>query len=67
MDSRADNLKRALEEPLRQIAQNAGVEGAIVVGRARESKDEQFGYNADTGEYGEDQSIQARFIGIYVI
>src|SRR5205814_6772917 len=33
-------VKRALEEPLRQIAQNAGVEGAIVVGRIRESKDE---------------------------
>src|SRR5207237_136454 len=38
-------VKRALEEPLRQIAQNAGVEGAIVVGRIRESKDEHFGYN----------------------
>jgi chaperonin GroEL len=46
-------VKRALEEPLRQIAQNAGVEGAIVVGRIRESKDEHFGYNADTGEYGD--------------
>src|SRR5437870_9958701 len=44
-------VKRALEEPLRQIAQNAGVEGAIVVGRIRESKDEHFGYNAETGEY----------------
>src|SRR5207237_3370720 len=41
-------VKRALEEPLRQIAQNAGVEGAIVVGRIRESKDEHFGYNAET-------------------
>jgi chaperonin GroEL len=46
-------VKRALEEPLRQIAQNAGVEGAIVVGRIREAKDEHFGYNADTGEYGD--------------
>jgi chaperonin GroEL len=46
-------VKRALEEPLRQIAQNAGVEGAIVVGRIRESKDEHFGYNADTCEYGD--------------
>jgi chaperonin GroEL len=46
-------VKRALEEPLRQIAQNAGVEGAIVVGRIRESKDEHFGYNAETGEYGD--------------
>jgi chaperonin GroEL len=46
-------VKRALEEPLRQIAQNAGVEGAIVVGRIREARDEHFGYNADTGEYGD--------------
>src|SRR5438477_6802600 len=49
----ANIVKRALEEPLRQIAQNAGVEGAIVVGRIRESKDEHFGYNAETGEYGD--------------
>src|SRR5438046_2206794 len=46
-------VKRALEEPLRQIAQNAGVEGAIVVGRIRESKDEHFGYNAERSEYGD--------------
>jgi len=46
-------VKRALEEPLRQIAQNAGVEGAIVVGRIRESKEEHFGYNAETDEYGD--------------
>ncbi|HET6932102.1 MAG TPA: chaperonin GroEL [Candidatus Acidoferrum sp.] len=46
-------VKRALEEPLRQIAQNAGVEGAVVVGRIRESKEEHFGYNAETGEYGD--------------
>jgi chaperonin GroEL len=46
-------VKRALEEPLRQIAQNAGVEGAVVVGRIRESKDEHFGYNAETSEYGD--------------
>jgi chaperonin GroEL len=44
-------VKRALEEPLRQIAQNAGHEGALVVGRVRESKDENFGFNADTGEF----------------
>jgi chaperonin GroEL len=46
-------VKRALEEPVRQIAHNAGFEGAIVVGRIRESKDENFGFNADTGEYGD--------------
>ena len=46
-------VKRALEEPIRQIAQNAGFEGAVVVGRIRESKDENFGFNAETGEYGD--------------
>ncbi|HVA93455.1 MAG TPA: chaperonin GroEL [Candidatus Dormibacteraeota bacterium] len=46
-------VKRALEEPMRQIALNAGEEGAVIVGRVRESKDDNFGYNADTGEYGD--------------
>ena len=46
-------VKRALEEPTRQIAQNAGHEGAVVVGRVRDSKDENFGFNAETGEYGD--------------
>jgi len=46
-------VKRALEEPLRQIALNAGEEGAVIVGRVRDSKDENFGFNADTGEYGD--------------
>jgi chaperonin GroEL len=46
-------VKRALEEPLRQIAHNAGHEGAVVVGRVRESKDENFGFNAETGEFGD--------------
>jgi chaperonin GroEL len=44
-------VKRALEEPIRQIAQNAGQEGALIVGRVRESKDEHFGFNAETGEF----------------
>ena len=44
-------VKRALEEPLRQIAQNAGYEGALVVGRVRDSKDENLGFNAETGEF----------------
>jgi chaperonin GroEL len=46
-------VKRALEEPLRQIALNAGHEGALIVGRVRESKDESFGFNAETGEFGD--------------
>jgi chaperonin GroEL len=46
-------VKRALEEPLRQIAMNAGHEGAVIVGRVRESKDDNFGFNAETGEFGD--------------
>ncbi len=46
-------VKRALEEPMRQIALNAGHEGAVIVGRVRESKDDNFGFNADTGEFGD--------------
>jgi chaperonin GroEL len=46
-------VKRALEEPLRQIAHNAGHEGAVVLGKIRESKDDNFGFNADSGEYGD--------------
>ena len=44
-------VKRALEEPLRQIAENAGEEGAIVLGKVLQSKERNFGYNAQTGEY----------------
>ena len=46
-------VKRALEEPVRQIAQNAGFEGAVVVGRIRDSKEDHFGFNAETDEYGD--------------
>jgi chaperonin GroEL len=46
-------VKRALEEPMRQIAQNAGHEGALVIGRVREAKEENFGFNAETGEFGD--------------
>src|SRR5216110_1136290 len=46
-------VKRALEEPIRQIVLNAGHEGALIVGRVRESKDENFGFNAETGEFGD--------------
>jgi chaperonin GroEL len=45
-------IRRAIEEPLRQIAQNAGEEGSIVVNKVREGKGA-FGYNAATGEYGD--------------
>ena len=44
-------VKRALEEPLRQIALNAGHEGAVILGRVRDSKDDNFGFNADSGEF----------------
>ncbi|HWK57060.1 MAG TPA: chaperonin GroEL [Parapedobacter sp.] len=45
-----DIIKRAIEEPLRQICNNAAVEGAVVVQKVREGKDD-FGYNARTGAY----------------
>jgi chaperonin GroEL len=44
-------LLRALEEPIRLIANNAGQEGSIVVAKVRESKDDNFGYNAQTDTY----------------
>jgi chaperonin GroEL len=47
----ANIVRRALEEPLRQIVGNAGEEGAIVVGRIRDSKEPNFGYNAQTGQF----------------
>jgi chaperonin GroEL len=46
-------VKRALEEPARQIAHNAGSEGAVVIGKIRDSKDEHYGFNADSGDYGD--------------
>ena len=46
-------VKRALEAPLRQIAENAGVDGAVVAGKVRESNDKAFGFNAQTEEYGD--------------
>src|SRR4051812_16076313 len=44
-------VRRALEAPIRMIAENSGAEGSIVVGRMRESKDKNFGYNAATDAY----------------
>ncbi|GAB4066633.1 chaperonin GroEL [Ancylobacter sonchi] len=42
---------KALEAPIRQIAENSGVEGSIVVGKVQESKDQNFGFNAQTEEF----------------
>ena len=47
----AQIIRRAIEEPLRQIVGNAGEEGAVVVGKIRENKDANYGYNASTDEY----------------
>ena len=46
-------VRRALEAPMRQIAENAGVDGAVVAGKVRESNDATFGFNAQTEEYGD--------------
>jgi chaperonin GroEL len=46
-------IRRSLEAPMRQIAQNAGVDGAVVAGKIRESNDKSFGFNAQTEEYGD--------------
>ena len=46
-------VRRAIEAPLRQIAENAGVDGAVVAGKVRESTDLKFGFNAQTEEYGD--------------
>jgi chaperonin GroEL len=44
-------VRRALQAPIRQIAENAGEDGSIVAGKVAESKDEKMGFNAQTGEY----------------
>ena len=46
-------VRKAIEAPLRQIAENAGVDGAVVAGKVRESDDNAFGFNAQTEEYGD--------------
>ena len=46
-------VRKAIEAPLRQIAENAGVDGAVVAGKIRESDDATFGFNAQTEEYGD--------------
>ena len=44
-------VKRAITEPLRQIVENAGEEGAVILGKVLEAKDTNFGFNAFTNEY----------------
>ena len=46
-------VRRAIEAPVRQIAENAGAEGSVIVGKLREKTDFSFGWNAQTGEYGD--------------
>src|SRR5690349_8958013 len=49
--SGVDLVRRALEEPIRQIAENGGLEGSIVVNKVKESKEAAFGFNAASGDY----------------
>src|SRR2546423_7520513 len=46
-------VRRAVESPIKQIADNAGVDGAVVAQKVKESKETNFGYNALTHEYGD--------------
>ena len=46
-------VRKALQAPLRQIAENAGVDGSVVAGKVMESEDPSFGFNAQTEEYGD--------------
>ena len=50
-DAGINIVRRALQAPIRQIAENAGVEGSIVVGKVSENKDANFGYDAQNNEY----------------
>ncbi|WP_170409773.1 chaperonin GroEL [Ruegeria atlantica] len=52
-DAGINIVRKAIEAPLRQIAENAGVDGAVVAGKVRESDDAAFGFNAQTEEYGD--------------
>ncbi len=53
LDAGINILRRALEEPLRQIVINAGADGAVVLSKILEKKDTNYGYNAQTNEYGD--------------
>lgn len=46
-------IRRALEAPARQIAENADSEGSIIIGKLRETTEFGFGWNAQTGEFGD--------------
>ena len=48
-----DIVRRAVEAPIKQISQNSGVDGGVVIDKVRESKDVNFGFNAETLEYGD--------------
>jgi chaperonin GroEL len=54
-----DIVRRAIEAPVRQIAENAGAEGSIIVGKLREKTEFGYGWNAQTGEFGDlyDQGV----------
>jgi chaperonin GroEL len=52
-DAGINIVRRALQAPIRQIAENAGVEGSIVVGKVTDHKSPAFGFDAQTGEYGD--------------
>src|SRR5262249_20631884 len=49
----AEIVRRAIEQPARYIADNAGIDGAVVVSRIKKSSDPRFGYDAETGEFGD--------------
>ncbi|MGO4840670.1 TCP-1/cpn60 chaperonin family protein, partial [Rhizobiaceae sp. 2RAB30] len=48
-----DIVRKAVETPVRQIAENSGAEGSIIVGKLREKNDVAYGWNAQTGEFGD--------------
>ena len=52
-DAGINIVRRALQGPIRQISENAGDEGSVVVGKVLDNKSASFGYNAQTGEYGD--------------
>jgi len=53
----ASSLKKALEEPLRLIAENAGQEGSVVVDAVKRSKEENYGFDSAAGQYGDMQQL----------
>ena len=46
-------VRRALQEPIRQIVENSGAEGSVIVGKILENASDTYGYDAQTGEYGD--------------